>query len=162
MSKIINGSDVANEKGFGSFREYMQKLPDRKPGIPRWNGKILESDPVKARVDFGRWLADCECGGAEYVYPGDPIFFCFSCGNKKQKGAARPVEFPDSITLSEIEFELLDRPIIETIGMSPSTIALNSRPVMNSLSRSWNPGETVEDLKKQKKVMVDLIKAKVK
>ncbi len=41
-----------------------------------------------------RWVAMCECGGAEVVDPNEPVFFCCSCGNAKVGGLWRPVNFP--------------------------------------------------------------------
>lgn len=62
---------------------------------------------VEAIVDFGRWIAKCECGGAEIVDPDTPEFFCYSCGNVDNKGRTRPVVFPKEF--SEIESELISR-----------------------------------------------------
>lgn len=58
--------------------------------------------PVVARIDHGRWIADCECKGAEYVDPDEPIFFCLSCLNTQYGGALRPVIFPDAGTRKRI------------------------------------------------------------
>jgi len=149
MTKIINGADIARENGCVDHRDFIRRLPNKRHGIPTWNGKETNQDPVVARVDFGRWLADCGCGGAEYVDPGDPIFFCFSCGNADHGGNARRVIFPDSITLVSIEKTLLERPVIERIGKTDSQKAMNSIPALAMLARSWNPGETVKDLKDQ-------------
>lgn len=158
MTKIINGSDIARENNCSGHREFINRLPDKRHGLPRWNGKVSNNDPVQARVDFGRWLADCECGGAEYVDQTDKIFFCFSCGNSGHAGEAREVIFPNDIV--GIEAALLERPVIERIGKTDSQKAMHSVPALAMLSRSWAPGETVKDLKKQHDL--SKIKAQVK
>ena len=35
---------------------------------------------VWARIDAGRWVADCPCGSAQVVTPTDPRFACPECG----------------------------------------------------------------------------------
>ena len=54
--------------------------------------KTVDGDPVIARIDHGRLIADCECNGAELVDPVDLRFFCFSCGNQATGGKMRPVK----------------------------------------------------------------------
>ena len=148
--KLITGNDKAKEEKFKNHRDRMVGLPARIKGLPAWDGSTTDQDPVLARVDFGRWLADCECGGAEYVDPEYKYFFCFSCGNKNDNGSARRVIFPNDQTMEDIQAELIKRPVIERAGKSASAAALHSIPAMAGLSRSWNPGETVTDLKKQR------------
>ncbi len=104
---------------------------------------------VKARVDFGRWLADCECGGAEYVDPEVPVFFCNSCGNVEFNGDVRPVEFPNEATRQMIEKTLLTRQVDDSRGADAIERAMTARPLIRGLSRSWDPWESVSDLKKQ-------------
>ena len=39
----------------------------------------MKPEKVYARLNYGRWIADCNiCNGAEIVTPGKP-FVCFSC-----------------------------------------------------------------------------------
>ena len=33
-----------------------------------------------ARINHGRWLADCTCGSAQVVTPADPRMWCVECG----------------------------------------------------------------------------------
>lgn len=88
-----------------------------------------------ARINFGRWVADCPavpCAhpltgeravGAEYVAPGLP-FMCQWCWNADIDGRFREVAFPtDQVA---IESALLERDVADT--------------------RNWTPGETVADL----------------
>lgn len=107
MDKVITAKDLANREGCGSVGERIQKL------ATRFNRKFVSDrtagNPVHARIDFGRWIADCECGGAEYVDPDEPIFFCLSCGNAATSGRAREVIFPDD--RNKIEKEVMSRKV---------------------------------------------------
>ena len=105
MEKIVTGSDVAAIKNAGSYREFVIRN-SRQRSLP-FTGLMTNRDPLLARIDFGRWIADCECGGAEYVDPADPLFFCCSCGNQAHQGKARRVIFPEN--RAEIEAAVLER-----------------------------------------------------
>ena len=148
MDKIYTGNDKAHEIGYDSLRSMIYDLA-RQRGF-KLTGKISR-DKVKARIDFGRWIADCPCGGAGYVDPDDPIFWCGSCGNEKHHGDFLTVVFPKN--REEIENEILARPVRllpEKMLSGPTQGAMNSIPVLPGLPRSWNPGESVEELKRQK------------
>ena len=137
--------DVAQRDKCKTVREWIARVALKRS--VHWNGKISAgSPPVLARIDHGRWLADCECGGAEYVDPSDPIFFCLACGNPAQAGAARPVAFPKNA--AEIEMALLVRPV-EATGSSAFERAMTARPLVAGLGRSWQPGETLAQLRRQ-------------
>ncbi len=92
---------------------------------------LEESAPkltVNARVDHGRWLADCPfCRGAEEVDREHPLFLCLSCWNEPVGGRWVRVIFPRHWQL--IERELSKRP---------------EEPTQN-----WYPGETVADLRRE-------------
>ena len=67
--------------------------------LARWSGhrvidEVAEEAPVEAVWDGDRWVAVCECGGAEVVTLEEPVFFCCSCGNAGVGGRWRPVTFP--------------------------------------------------------------------
>jgi len=83
---------------------------------------------VIARIDTGRWVADCPlgCGGAEMVSVHAPFFTCLSCGSG---GLWWPVVFPSN--REAIEKELLKRRDVR--------------------SWSWNPDESVAVLRRQTK-----------
>lgn len=144
MKKIITALDVAEKFHRATVRDFIARLSVEK-NIP-WNGQITEDSPVQARIDFGRWIADCECGGAEYVDPNEPIFFCMSCGNVDTGHAARRVIFPQQ--RAEIEAEVLMRQVKDNARLDPAARALYAKAV-DGIPRSWNPGETVKDLKLQ-------------
>lgn len=147
MDKIYDGNDKAKEKGFATYRDLMIALGEQSG--KKWSGNFSKSSPVYARVDFGRWIADCECGGASYVTIFDiNFFFCATCGNQSSNGDARAVIFPPNI--NEIENELLQRQVKAKLGTFGTDAAMNSIGV---ISRSWSPGETIETLKHQRNMM---------
>ena len=73
--------------------------------LARWSGhrvveEVSEDAPVEAVWDDGRWVAVCECGGAEVVAGPDApddeqVFYCCSCGNKAVGGRWRPVVYEE-------------------------------------------------------------------
>lgn len=86
-------------------------------------GVALDGPPVAARVDHGRWLADCPwCRSAILVAPGDP-FWCPDCGNAPVHGQDLQLVWPS------------ERAAIDA--------ALDRRLPIN---RHWFPDESVEDL----------------
>lgn len=86
--------------------------------------QIASNAPISAEIVHNRWIAQCECMGAEVVDRDIPIFFCLSCFNTEIEGKTRPVIFPSQI--NAIENTLLLRP--------------------NPMNRNWRIGETVADL----------------
>ena len=106
MSKVITAMDMAKKEGSGSVIERIGKFAQL------FGNKFVTDrtagNPVFARIDYGRWLADCECGGAEYVDPETPVFFCQACGNRSTSGRARPVIFPEN--REQIEAETMEKP----------------------------------------------------
>ena len=98
-------------------------------------GPLLVDDaapPVHARVEQGRWLGDCECGGAMLLIKGAP-FMCGSCFNAANGHRYRPVMWPDDITA--IEDVLLARPEPGTRGWAPVDVVVggNTRAVAQTL-----------------------------
>lgn len=61
----------------------------------RFHPGEVTGDPVYARIENDRLIADCECSGAEYVDPDDLRFYCHGCENKSNNGAYRPVILPE-------------------------------------------------------------------
>src|SRR3990167_3887240 len=76
----------------------------------RLSDRVVRGRDVAARIEHGRWLADCECGGAEYVDLVLPILCCCSCWNRADGHQWRRVELPDRESRAEIERLLLIRP----------------------------------------------------
>lgn len=103
--EIITAKSIAQRDGCPSVLEWIKRAANRK-------GAAVMIEPigekaVTARIDHGRWIADCEdCNGAEYVDPGEPVFFCISCLNRNHGGALRPVRFPEAAARAKIEAQL--------------------------------------------------------
>lgn len=141
ITRLLDAEDKATEEGFTSYRTRLRLLGGVKW---HWNGDFdKDLSPVDAFIDYGRWLAQCECGGVEYVTPKDPIFFCFRCGNAATYGVARPVNFPSQAEIVEIEKALFARDVDEPDGIEPTQAAMRSKPI-NGLPRSWSKGSTAE------------------
>jgi hypothetical protein len=152
--KIFTGTDRAKElvmrdrMGEIHFKSYREMQAFMLKGNYNFDlpTEYIDAFPVKMRIDFGRMLGDCGfCKGASYVQPDDNYFFCSSCKNEAVGGKLRRVIFPDN--LDEICAELLKRDAEVPQGLDPTQAAC----VAKGLSRSWNPGETVEDLEKQRR-----------
>ena len=87
---------------------------------------IYQGEPLKARIEYSRYLVDCpNCNSAEFAFE-DKLFFCSQCLNSDIQGKIRKVKMPK------------DRKEIEVI--------LGKRAIKN---RHWFPNETVEDLDKE-------------
>lgn len=74
--------------------------------------------PKVARIDWGRWLIDCDCGTSLIVNPDWPYAPCPECGT-----VHRVIVFPEN------------REAIEA--------AINQRA---QKAQFWSPGETVDEL----------------
>lgn len=144
MDKIFTGNDKARELGFSGLRQMIETLAARSGH--KLSGKVSKST-VAARVDFGRWIADCLCGGAAYVEPDDPVFWCSSCGNDQHHGDLLTVMFPAN--REEIERELLTRPVLPRRDRMPTESVMFGTLLVPGLSRSWHPGESISMLKSQ-------------
>ncbi len=82
---------------------------------------------VIARVNHGRWVANCPfCAGAELVEPG-AVFFCL--GADPDGGMAKNGNHPMAVVFP------VNRAEIES--------ALQARPIEN---QNWTPNEKVDDL----------------
>lgn len=115
--------------------------------------------PVYARIWNGQWIADCECRGASFVDPNEPVFFCFGCGNRANDNQPRPVIFPSAEERQEIERLILLRPVNDMAGLTDMERAGLAVPLLTKritlpdgtqaelpLVRSWEHGQTVDDL----------------
>lgn len=140
--KIFTGDDRAQEIGYQTYRELQAYLLKAHYGIqlPTEYGE----KPVKMIIDFGRMLAKCECGAAEYVQPNDPYFFCKICHNLETGGKLRKVDFPDN--LKEICDELLKREVKIDSTAAP-TQAIQEHGAGSALC--WQ-GETLKELQAER------------
>jgi len=160
MPKIFDAEDVAKVEGYRDATDRIRLYPHRHnaTNMPIWNGGLCASPPVTARVNAGRWIADCECGGAEYVAPSAP-FFCFSCGNVLSQGKARPVTFPSNKVA--IEEALLEREFLPSPSKNPVT-AMENSVKLHGIGHDWTPGESIKTLRDQHRIAKSLKEGKVK
>ena len=165
MDKIITAKDYAIREGATNVRERIRKISNEMVQRHILDTPFDDSEvvgkPVNAEINWGQWIAKCECGGAEAVDPDEPIFYCFSCGNYSNKGKPRPVIFPDQKEREQIEREILKRPVKISKGTHMIERLTTAEPQvfdmvdgkLMPLSRSWIPGETAKDIVKQNKVL---------
>lgn len=150
--KITSARDQATD-GAEYIRRELQKrmLRGERIQITRIDNPV--EAPVLARINFGRWIADCECGGAEFIDPAAPVFFCWSCLNAAHQGACRTVTVPQNF--AEIEQTLLERPV--DAGGRP-LVGVDVGGVTLKLGRDWNPHETLNDLHAQQDDAINAFK----
>lgn len=148
MNRLITARDVARCRGLTDVRGLilmlMEKSIDAGLFQARWDGEHVGGAPITAYVDFGRWLARCECGQCNYVDPDEAVMYCARCGNRNS-GLARPVLFPSDRT--KIEEALLRRAVTENpAAMNIVQAALLAKPKNPVLTRNWYPGQSLESL----------------
>jgi len=172
INYIITAKDYAVKRdGLKSVTERIKRQQQKfiRKGVlfvPLTTGK---AKPVHARIELGQWIADCECRGAEFVDPDEPIFFCSSCLNREFKHRLRPVIFPDNY--KEIEQLILQRPVDDISGIDDLQRAHQAKALIHveqpdgsrlPLTRSWNPDESLKDLHDQQDAAIAAWKKKDK
>lgn len=169
LSRIITAKDYSEREGAGgsvrarilNMREKYHK--GRNIALTINGIDAAKGDAVRARIWQGQWIADCECGGAEFVEPSEPIFYCFSCGNRANHNYVRPVEFP--VEREAIEAAVLARPVddvrgltdLERAGLAKPLVIVDAGGNQFPLTRSWNPDESLGELLEQNKVLNGLV-----
>jgi len=159
MDKIINAKDYLFREGYKTIKERIIKECGKRTRKGLLETPFVDCEPlgkpVFAKVNFGQWLVECECGGAETVHWDEPIFYCFSCGNYNNHGKPREVIFPTQKEITEIEKLLLLRPVITRGGPAMIERVIGGMPSIKDkygpLSRSWDPGQTEDDLREENK-----------
>lgn len=141
---VITAMDIAKRDGFKTHHAWImaksRSLYQRNQLPALCTGEVA-GDSVEAFLDWGRWSAPCpNCGGTEYVDPGERIFFCFSCANGDNDRHIRPVEFEPNRVAFEVE--IMKRPVNPPQGLGPIEAAMMSRPPIvvpgeGRLHRSW-------------------------
>lgn len=109
--------------------------------------------PVYARIDRSRWLADCECGGAEYVDPVEPFFFCINCGNAADSEKIRPVIFPNPETRAVLEALIISRPVTIRGGSTIQQQLLTADESIPKLQRQWDAGESLLKIARENRLV---------
>lgn len=120
------------EDRFGerTLLEHALRNPGRGDDYTPPTGNTALGPAVQARVNHGRWIADCPditCGGAEFVSFTNPVFFCCACRNSAASNNYLPVVVPGPEKRHDIEAYLRARP--------------------KHAERNWIPGETVAQLR---------------
>lgn len=169
---IITAKHYALREGCAGVRDRIIKLAAdagrKRKAIIRVQIDKSSTRPVFARIELGQWLADCECGGCEFVDPIEPVFFCLSCGNRNDANMLRPVTFPLPEERAEIETLILARPVNDLRGLDDCERAHQALPLIVSetpdgmivpLTRTWNHGEPIENLRRENEV-IDIWKRK--
>ena len=114
---ILTADDLAPSMKVTTYREWIQRV-QKESRLARliMDGKNIREDPqgepVKADIEFGRWVVSCPvCGptAVENVTPNDPIMFCFNCCNEENDFHLRPVIFPSPGDRKLIEAALMRR-----------------------------------------------------
>lgn len=164
---IITARHYAEREGAADVRGRILKMQEqyRMRGIVL---KVLDIDKpsgnaVNARIWQGQWVADCECTGVEFVEPTEPIFYCFSCGNRENGNRVRPVMFPENY--AEIEAAILARPVndrkgitdLERAGLAQAAVVVDVDGSQFPLVRSWDFDETLEEVLEQNSVLDGLV-----
>ncbi len=113
-----------NSNGDMTWADFMTRVVIRRAGSQgvKFNPKLSDAPPLLAYINHGRWLADCECKGAELVFD-EGLLVCLSCFNKAHGYQPRRVAFPE------------ERLAIEAL--------LERRPLEN---QNWRPGESLAQL----------------
>ena len=141
--------DFAKRDGKSNSREWVKHFSAEKVRTGQlaraWDGRVNERHPIAlARIDAGRWLADCPfCGLSCMVDPDDDFFFCLYCAGNGT-GEAGKARFPEN--REEIEAAILERPVI-TRGRHGSFADEQLHAVPVVMARNWVQGQTVDDLR---------------
>ncbi len=175
INYLITAKHYCQREGAKSVKERILKLHVKRQKKSNFPLPIqihnTVSRPVYARIELGQVVADCECGGCEFVDREEPIFYCFNCFNRVDNGALRPVIFPDEGTWNEIVRLVLLRPVNDIRGADPADRAAASRAVIYMeqengmhlpLTRSWNPHETIDDLIRENEPIEKWVAAQMK
>jgi hypothetical protein len=90
--------------------------------IPKFTPtQIVNTVITRARVDHGRWMADCPfCPSAQIISKDDRRYFCPECVMEKIGGAMVHVVWPSDDKVAEIERLLLRRPRPAAMGWMPN------------------------------------------
>lgn len=145
-------------------------MDERIQRVKEENKKLYNSGKIQARLEQGRWLADCpKCNGAELVYPGES----FVCGNveceignyeifklqgqiRRAKAAGKRMLFDDvlGVPMAQAEKVLSEKmkqakllTVIFPADKSKIDIVTVKRPYPEN--RNWYPWESLKDLQKE-------------
>lgn len=155
------GADGTARGFIRKWQENMHKRQGVSVTVNGLNGKP-RGNAVLAYIHQGQWIADCECGGHEFVDPSDPVFFCWGCVNRENGSYIRPVQFPERV--DEIEAAILARPVndlrgasdLERAGLAQPAVVVRTSAGDLPLVRSWKHDESLDELLLQNRVLEGL------
>lgn len=84
---------------------------------------IILGQSLTARINHGRWVADCPCQSAQIVTPADPRMWCVECGTGWWQ-----VVFPADV--DAVEQLLADLPTAERNWWAPDDETDPTRPAL--------------------------------
>lgn len=102
-----------HEFGVSDFQAWLEVMDARqadlgRPPVPRPLGEAPDAPPAVARMNYGRWLADCDCGSAVLLFRCTAAWFwCPACGNATSSGKLRPVIWPENHAQIDIDMATL-------------------------------------------------------
>ena len=105
MHKIETAEQVLQLKT-GTQAEALRVMRDKVRKLKRVGKNVDEhqdATPRIARIDFGRWVADCACGGGVALNPTWTEAYCFGCG-----AVLTNIQYP--LNRAEIEATVERRP----------------------------------------------------
>lgn len=93
---LLESRLVTARDGWGARFRTGSEFLDTYQVIVGRDKRIVDSPIVLARVNHGRWIADCPfCTGSEMAWFEQPsLFICFSCRNKAVSGHLLRVVIP--------------------------------------------------------------------
>lgn len=102
------GSQTINH--WPTFQIFMEQAirPEMARRLLPLTTEVDDGPPVMARVNHGRWLIPCECGGGEFAWE-EGLFMCGACYNGKHGHKIRRSVFPRA--RKKIEEIMLERPL---------------------------------------------------
>lgn len=84
-------------RALGQYRGLLPRLARSRGFVIPPLKQVAQGASVVARIDYGRWIADCPCGGAEMIWLEGPWqIWCSSCGNADIDGQWRNVAVPEN------------------------------------------------------------------
>lgn len=122
--RLDRPADVFSRPALGRVIDTPQRLAAFAGAVLRQRGLVAEPNaaPLVARVNHGRWLADCPTGDgdAPVIDPEWGIAICLTCGSIFTTSIVLPAEWP------AIDAALMQRPLAP--------------------NRNWTHAETLADL----------------
>jgi len=142
--KVVDGRPIFGNVSLDEYRRgpMSDRARRRLVTIPPLD-RVDQTEPLRARVYRGLWIADCpDCGAAGMVWVETPVFMCQVCWNGRIGGLWRGVEFP--VERGEIE-DILEARLLpqeqnwtsETLDELRAENVQHGRPVSARSAEYW-------------------------